>query len=88
MKLSGDCLCKACLSSTIQTKIQEYIRELTPQKIKEVQNLGKPTTLQEGIDYNINQNGNWVFSSWYLLRQGKCCGNGCSNCPYPKKKQK
>jgi len=22
------------------------------------------------------------FSSEYLRRRGKCCGNGCKNCPY------
>ncbi|WP_317172740.1 DUF5522 domain-containing protein [Echinicola salinicaeni] len=38
----------------------------------------------EGIDYTINEQGFYVFTAWYLLRQGKCCGNGCKNCPYDK----
>ena len=29
------------------------------------------------------ENGDAVFTSWYLLKQGECCGNGCRNCPYP-----
>lgn len=32
-------------------------------------------------DYTI-ENGVWVFTSWYHLRRGYCCGNGCRNCPY------
>lgn len=23
-----------------------------------------------------------VFTKEELLQQGKCCGNGCTNCPY------
>ncbi|WP_245553367.1 DUF5522 domain-containing protein [Echinicola vietnamensis] len=50
--------------------------------------MGKPSSLIEGIDYTINDQGLFVFSGWYLLRQGKCCGNGCQNCPYHKLKEK
>lgn len=46
--------------------------------------MGLPKQLIEGIDYTINEAGFYVFTSWYLLRQGKCCGNGCQNCPYQK----
>ncbi len=37
--------------------------------------------LQPGVDYHMEQ-GRLVFSSWYLLKRGFCCGNGCRNCPY------
>lgn len=79
------CLCKSCLTIQIQTSINEYVRSLDAKRIKTIQKLGLPSTLIEGIDYSINANGNWVFSSWYLLRQGKCCTNNCTHCPYPKK---
>ncbi|MBX3470517.1 MAG: hypothetical protein KF878_26925 [Planctomycetes bacterium] len=27
--------------------------------------------------------GLYVLSSAYLLRQGRCCGQGCRHCPWP-----
>ena len=82
------CLCKTCLTNEVKNSINSYIQNLNPKRIKEVQKLGIPSKYIEGIDYTINKNGNWVFSSWYLLRQGKCCSNNCTNCPYPKKEVK
>lgn len=37
--------------------------------------------LIEGRDYVI-ENGNLVFTAYYLRERGHCCGNGCRNCPY------
>jgi hypothetical protein len=42
--------------------------------------------LVEGVDYFL-ENGNFVFTSQYLLRRGYCCGSGCRNCPYLKRAQ-
>jgi hypothetical protein len=67
----------------IQKTIGEYLNDLSDDKIRTVQELGKPSQLIEGIDFQINHRGAWIFSAWYLLRQGKCCGNGCTHCPYP-----
>lgn len=36
----------------------------------------------EGFDYQM-EGGLLVFSAWYHLRRGYCCGNGCRHCPYP-----
>lgn len=77
------CLCEKCLHLEIRKEIEKQLINLTIDKIVEIQALGKPEKLIKEIDYNINENGAWVFSSWYLLRQGSCCGNGCKNCPYP-----
>jgi hypothetical protein len=44
--------------------------------------LVKSSKLIEGIHYIINENGRVVFTTLYLIQQGKCCGNGCKNCPY------
>ncbi|WP_425396679.1 DUF5522 domain-containing protein [Aeoliella sp.] len=35
----------------------------------------------ETADYYVEQ-GFVVFTAAYLLRRGKCCGNGCRHCPY------
>ncbi len=42
----------------------------------------KPQELKEGIDYNVDANGNWVFTREYLTKRGHCCESGCQNCPY------
>ena len=40
------------------------------------------STLIEGEDYYLNEDGLMVLTSSYHLRKGKCCGNGCLHCPY------
>jgi hypothetical protein len=35
--------------------------------------------------YYIDENGKTVLTSYYLRKQGKCCGSGCKNCPYTPK---
>jgi len=37
--------------------------------------------LTENIDYYIEA-GRYVFSAWYHLKRGSCCGNGCRHCPF------
>lgn len=38
--------------------------------------------LQEGIDYYINEDGNFVFTEAYHLKRGYCCKNRCLHCPW------
>ncbi len=38
--------------------------------------------LQEGLDFYYNDLGYMVLTSRYHLEKGKCCGNGCLNCPF------
>jgi hypothetical protein len=40
--------------------------------------------LVEGIDYHV-EDGRWVFTAFYHLKRGFCCGNGCRHCPYSEK---
>lgn len=75
-------MCPDCLKKEVQNHIERWMVSLDPKKVKTIQQLGKPVQLLEGIDYTVNEQGFYVFTSWYLLRQGKCCGNGCTNCPY------
>ena len=37
--------------------------------------------LVEGVDFYY-ENGLMVLTKDFLLRRGKCCKNGCQNCPY------
>lgn len=36
----------------------------------------------EGVHYNINDKGYFVFTKQYHLEKGYCCGLGCLHCPY------
>lgn len=38
--------------------------------------------LQEGVDYYINEDGNFVFTEAYHLKRGYCCKNKCLHCPW------
>jgi hypothetical protein len=38
--------------------------------------------LIEGKHFNYNEQGYMVLTAQYHLENGKCCGNGCLNCPY------
>ena len=39
-------------------------------------------SLIEDIDYYIDKGGLLVFTAWYHLKRGSCCGSGCRHCPY------
>lgn len=77
-----DCLCADCLGIAIQEKIAEFIKTSSRQELLTVasQYRGNDKLIQ-GIDYLI-ENDQYVFTAWYHLKRGSCCGNGCKNCPY------
>jgi hypothetical protein len=79
-----NCYCPNCLKEAVISKIEAYMNNLTPENISKIMALGKPEKPVEGIDYYINEDGLFVFTSWYHLRRGDCCGNNCKHCPYKK----
>jgi hypothetical protein len=80
---SRDCRCPACLATTIARRIEERLATLPHSEAVRLASALPPTKrLIESIDYTLEE-GNLVFTKWFLLKQGKCCGNGCRNCPYP-----
>jgi len=88
LDFSQGCRCPECLQQAIHERINEA---LTSRPVSEVLEMAAPFAaskeLHEGIDYSVEQ-GNYVFTAWYHLKRGKCCGNGCRHCPYPKKYHK
>lgn len=48
--------------------------------------MGK-SELVKGIDYYINEKGQFVFTEKYHLDRGFCCKSpkGCKHCPYKEK---
>jgi len=66
------------------SQIVAFMHNLTEAKRQQIINLGEPSQLIEDIDFQMNDEGLIQFTSWYLLRRGYCCENGCKNCPFEK----
>lgn len=78
------CLCRACLAKKINKQIESlYLTKNLDQLIEIAKPYRKKTKLVEHIDYTL-ENGLYVFSAWFHLKRGKCCGNGCKHCPFDK----
>ncbi len=83
LDFSQDCQCPTCLAESIATRIEELRSRHT---LAEMVRLAAPyrnSELVRGLDYTIEE-GLMVFSGWYHLKRGSCCGNGCRHCPYPR----
>lgn len=81
--LWDDCRCQSCLARVIAARIESSIQENSHAQMLEMAcRFRHQDGLLEHIDYTL-ENGNHVFSRWYHLKRGSCCGNGCRNCPYP-----
>jgi hypothetical protein len=80
---SRDCRCPDCLAPAIGRMIEKCLAALSHEEALRLAATQNPSFRPiEHIDYTIEQ-GNLVFTRWYLLKQGKCCDNGCRSCPYP-----
>lgn len=76
------CLCPACLSQAVQTRLrdaQDHGGVHWVALADAVACQGQP--LIEGVDYTI-ENDLYVFSRWFHLKRGQCCGHACRHCPY------
>lgn len=82
VNLKQTCRCPSCLAKAINEHIEQSLTDLGCEKVIE---MARPYQTQsevvEGIDYTT-ENGNMVFTKWYHLKRGSCCGNDCRNCPY------
>ncbi len=83
------CLCPHCLANRIQEKFkaapEKAVVYLTKGVTKKTANTA--ADYKEGLDYYINEQGNWVFTAFYHLKKGYCCQNECKHCPYGYKKK-
>ncbi len=82
-RIIGDCMCEKCLQAEVAVKIEAYTQSGIPVNLRE--KIKTNTKLIENIDYYI-ENGLYVFTSWFHLKRGSCCQNGCRHCPYGYKK--
>ena len=83
---SRDCRCPDCLARAIGRLIEERLASISHAEALQLAT-SQPTSprLIEHIDYTL-EDGKYIFSKWFLIKQGTCCGNGCRNCPYPNPK--
>ena len=58
----------------------ESSKEVARQNESPSDDLNAP--LVQGRHFYI-ENGNYVFTEYYLKNRGYCCGNRCRHCPYP-----
>tara|TARA_B110000046_G_scaffold161074_1_gene174556 strand:+ start:4361 stop:4735 length:375 start_codon:yes stop_codon:yes gene_type:complete len=66
-----DCMCKACL-----TELDAMV------KLSQKTSFPMSKRLMiEGLHYNF-ESSYWVFTEFYHLSRGSCCGNNCKNCAY------
>jgi len=65
-KTNYDCLCNTCL---------EHLQDL----VKLTNEI--PQKMIPKIHYYI-ENGNYVFTEFYHIQRGYCCGSGCRHCGY------
>jgi hypothetical protein len=83
---AGDCLCPACMKAMVVERIQQAVQQFEADKITNpaAPYLGQTQaqSLIEGIDYQIEAGGLLVFTAWYHLKRGHCCGSRCRHCPY------
>ena len=80
-----NCICENCLREKISAKIKDICLKDYDNLDREtkllIKQLPKTKKLLADIDYTI-ENGLYVFSKWYHLKRGYCCGNGCKNCAF------
>lgn len=83
---SNECLCPDCLKRSLKREIDRYVTDVESGN-KENRagdmdaNGGK---LIADIDYYL-EDGHLVFTAWYHLKRGECCGSACRHCPYDHK---
>lgn len=70
-----DCLCKYCLNE---------LNILTEEAEGKV--LPRVELLVDGLHY-YKENGMLVFTEYYHLLRGYCCGNGCRHCAYGRRRE-
>lgn len=80
-KEGDSCLCPTCLKKKVQAAIQEYVEAVAQGRIHNAAHQYATPKLVEDIDFYM-ENGLMVLTSWFHLKRGECCGNGCRHCPY------
>lgn len=70
-KTRFDALCEGCVMA-LEALVLEAEGESLPRR---------PSEWIEGRHYYVDA-GRWVFTAYYHILRGYCCGNGCRHCAY------
>lgn len=73
---------KAMVIERIQQAVQQFEAGAITNPAAPYLGQTKAQSLIEDIDYYIDAGGLLVFTAWYHLKRGSCCGSGCRHCPY------
>lgn len=79
-----ECLCRRCLADKIAPLLAARLAEIPKEQRRRNPLFMRHATAGapvEGPDFHL-ENGFVVYTAWYHLKRGECCGNGCRNCPY------
>jgi len=73
-----DCLCPNCLHGRVAEAVEAFVADYAAGKVENTAPRYDcdPKQLLEGIDYYLER-GRYVFTTWYHLKRGVCCGSGC-----------
>ncbi|WP_232824734.1 DUF5522 domain-containing protein [Algibacillus agarilyticus] len=82
----ASCYCETCLNKQTGSRLAHLYQQHTLPELlaiaKRYRNENPHSVaLVEHIDFTIEK-GFHVFSRWFHLKRGTCCGNGCKHCPY------
>ena len=76
------CRCPDCLATLVSDRINKQLDTITHEAALALASAySGHKLLVEKIDYYIEA-GKLVFTRWYHLKRGSCCGNDCRHCPY------
>ena len=78
------CLCPACLKAKVQLAISEFVSDVKAGKRENTAasfQSAEVGSLVSDIDFYI-EDGRYVFTAWFHLKRGDCCGSSCRHCPY------
>ena len=81
----SSCFCESCLALELQPHVERYVASIPAglRPLGDAMRYHKPGVFIEHLDYYV-ENGRLVFTEWFHLKRGQCCGNGCRHCPYGK----
>lgn len=77
----ADCECPECLPRTIGALLEALGTSADVATMVEAAAPYRGSALIEHIDFEI-EDGKYVFTRWFHLKRGSCCGNGCRHCPF------
>ncbi|MGD7653982.1 MAG: DUF5522 domain-containing protein [Verrucomicrobiales bacterium] len=77
------CRCPNCLAKAIATAIERKLNRLShSEALRLAAREATNAPPVEHIDY-VMEGPAMVFTRWFLLKRGFCCGSNCRNCPFP-----